>query len=150
MTVETAPQEAFTFTPLDRPVDGTVVIPGQQEHHQPGAADRGAGARHERAHRRALQRRHPLYGRSAQPARRSGGIGRNAATRSRCTGGDGTFPAASADLFIGNSGTSVRFLTAVLTLGHGNFRIDGIPRMRKRPIQPLITALNDLGSTRPQ
>jgi 3-phosphoshikimate 1-carboxyvinyltransferase len=62
------------------------------------------------------------------------------------TGGDGTFPAASADLFIGNSGTSVRFLTAVLTLGHGEFRIDGVPRMRERPIQPLITALNDLGS----
>jgi len=26
--------------------------------------------------------------------------------------------------------------TAVLTLGHGVFRIDGIPRMRQRPIQP--------------
>jgi 3-phosphoshikimate 1-carboxyvinyltransferase len=63
------------------------------------------------------------------------------------SGGDGTFPAASADLFIGNSGTSVRFLAAVLTLGHGEFRIDGIERMRKRPIQPLITALNDLGSS---
>ncbi len=62
------------------------------------------------------------------------------------TGGDGTFPAATADLFIGNSGTTVRFLTAVLTLGYGDFRIDGIPRMRKRPIQPLITALNGLGS----
>jgi 3-phosphoshikimate 1-carboxyvinyltransferase len=61
-------------------------------------------------------------------------------------GGNGTFPATTADLFIGNSGTTVRFLTAVLSLGHGEFRIDGIPRMRKRPIQPLLTALADLGS----
>jgi hypothetical protein len=28
MPVETAPLDAFTFTPLDRPVDGTVVVPG--------------------------------------------------------------------------------------------------------------------------
>ncbi len=61
------------------------------------------------------------------------------------TGGDGTFPATEADLFVGNSGTTMRFLTAALTLGHGVFRIDGVPRMRQRPIAPLLAALNALG-----
>jgi 3-phosphoshikimate 1-carboxyvinyltransferase len=60
-------------------------------------------------------------------------------------GGNGTFPAESGMLFIGNSGTTARFLTAALTLGHGTFTVDGVPRMRERPIAPLIDALNQLG-----
>jgi len=61
-------------------------------------------------------------------------------------GGGGTFPATEADLFVGNAGTAMRFLTAALPLGHGRYRIDGIPRMRQRPIGPLLQALNDLGA----
>ncbi|MBA3450867.1 MAG: 3-phosphoshikimate 1-carboxyvinyltransferase [Chloroflexia bacterium] len=64
----------------------------------------------------------------------------------RVTGGGGTFSASEADLFAGNSGTTMRFLTAALPLGHGRYRIDGVPRMRLRPIAPLIDALNDLGA----
>ncbi len=63
------------------------------------------------------------------------------------SGGGGTFPNRGADLFVGNSGTSMRFLVAALTLGHGRYRIDGVPRMRERPIDPLIGALNDLGAS---
>ena len=47
---------------------------------------------------------------------------------------------------VGNSGTTVRFLTAVATLGHGRFRLDGIARMRQRPIQDLLDALGQLGA----
>ena len=61
-------------------------------------------------------------------------------------GGGGTFSAAEADLFVGNSGTTMRFLTAALPLGHGRYRIDGVPRMRLRPIAPLLEALQDLGA----
>jgi len=61
-------------------------------------------------------------------------------------GGGGTFPAASGLLFVGNSGTTARFLTAALTLGHGEFLVDGVPRMRERPISPLLDALNQLGA----
>lgn len=61
-------------------------------------------------------------------------------------GGRGTFSAAEADLFVGNSGTTMRFLTAALPLGHGRYRIDGVPRMRLRPIAPLLEALQDLGA----
>ena len=61
-------------------------------------------------------------------------------------GAGGCLPALEADLFIGNSGTTVRFLTAVATLGTGAFRLDGVPRMRERPIHDLADALNQLGA----
>jgi 3-phosphoshikimate 1-carboxyvinyltransferase len=51
-----------------------------------------------------------------------------------------------AKLLAGNAGTVVRFMTAALTLGKGQYEIDGIERMRKRPIQQLIDALNRLGA----
>lgn len=62
------------------------------------------------------------------------------------SGCDGQIPASEADLFVGNSGTTVRFLTAALTLGQGRFRMDGVPRMRERPIADLLDALNTLGA----
>jgi len=34
----------------------------------------------------------------------------------------------------------------MLPLGSGTYRIDGVPRMRQRPIQPLLDALNGLGA----
>jgi 3-phosphoshikimate 1-carboxyvinyltransferase len=54
-------------------------------------------------------------------------------------------PARRAELYVGNSGTTVRFLTAVLALGDGTYRLDGVPRMRERPIQDLLDALGQLG-----
>jgi 3-phosphoshikimate 1-carboxyvinyltransferase len=62
------------------------------------------------------------------------------------TGCGGQIPNNSADLFIGNSGTTVRFLTALTTLGTGRYRLDGVSRMRQRPIADLIVALNRLGA----
>jgi 3-phosphoshikimate 1-carboxyvinyltransferase len=61
------------------------------------------------------------------------------------TGQGGQIPAKKAELFIGNAGTAARFLSAFLTLGHGEFIVDGDSRMRERPIQDLIDALNQLG-----
>src|SRR5581483_10856199 len=52
-------------------------------------------------------------------------------------GGRPLVPARSADLFVGNSGTTMRFLTAMLALGEGRYRLDGVPRMRERPIGDL-------------
>jgi 3-phosphoshikimate 1-carboxyvinyltransferase len=62
-------------------------------------------------------------------------------------GADGELPALDADLFCANSGTTIRFLTAVATLGHGSFRLDGTQRMRERPIGDLLDALGQLGAT---
>ncbi len=61
-------------------------------------------------------------------------------------GAGGQIPAMEADLFCANSGTTIRFLTALTTLGHGSFRLDGVERMRERPIADLIEALNQLGA----
>jgi 3-phosphoshikimate 1-carboxyvinyltransferase len=54
-------------------------------------------------------------------------------------------PASSADLFVGNSGTTMRFLTALVSLGFGRYRLDGDKRMRERPIEDLLEALGQLG-----
>lgn len=67
-------------------------------------------------------------------------------TKLRVAGAGGRVPAIEADLFIGNSGTTVRFLTALATLGHGAFRLDGTSRMRERPIGDLVDTLNTLGA----
>ncbi len=54
-------------------------------------------------------------------------------------------PAQTAELFVANSGTTMRFLTALVALGKGRYRLDGVPRMRERPIGDLLTALEQLG-----
>lgn len=59
----------------------------------------------------------------------------------------GKIPAAEAELFIGNAGTAARFLSAFLTLGNGEYILDGDPRMRERPIGDLVEALTQLGAT---
>jgi 3-phosphoshikimate 1-carboxyvinyltransferase len=64
----------------------------------------------------------------------------------RVHGCDGRLPARSADLFLGNAGTATRSLTAALAFADGRYRIDGVARMRERPIGDLVTALNDLGA----
>ncbi|HCR72375.1 MAG TPA: 3-phosphoshikimate 1-carboxyvinyltransferase [Anaerolineae bacterium] len=61
------------------------------------------------------------------------------------TGLGGKIPAKKAELFIGNAGTAARFLSAFLTLGNGEYVIDGEPRMRERPIGDLIDSLKQLG-----
>ncbi len=49
---------------------------------------------------------------------------------------------------IGAAGTTFRFLTAYLsTLKGKEFMLTGSERMKQRPIQKLVTALNDLGAT---
>ena len=75
---------------------------------------------------------------------------RLAVDRAACTvsvdGRGGRIEAEAADLFCANSGTTIRFLTAVCALGHGRFTLDGIARMRQRPIRALTTLLKALGA----
>ncbi len=62
------------------------------------------------------------------------------------TGLGGKIPASKAELFIGNAGTAARFLSAFLTLGNGEYILDGEPRMRERPIGDLVDSLTQLGA----
>lgn len=57
----------------------------------------------------------------------------------------GDIPVKEADLFLANSGTSIRFLAALVALGNGVYRLDGIERMRQRPIGDLLRTLRQLG-----
>ncbi|RWR80683.1 3-phosphoshikimate 1-carboxyvinyltransferase 2 [Cinnamomum micranthum f. kanehirae] len=51
-------------------------------------------------------------------------------------------------LFLGNAGTAMRPLTAAVTAAGGNSRyiLDGVPRMRERPIGDLVVGLKQLGA----
>ena len=64
----------------------------------------------------------------------------------RVTGCAGAFPVRSAELFLGNAGTAFRSLTAALAFSGGTYTLDGVSRMRERPIGDLVDALNALGA----
>ncbi|MEE9212603.1 MAG: 3-phosphoshikimate 1-carboxyvinyltransferase [Phycisphaeraceae bacterium] len=71
-----------------------------------------------------------------------------AANTVRVRGLGGQLPAKSADLNLGNAGTTYRFLTAACCLGApGNaYTLDGNKRMRQRPIRQLVEPLRELGA----
>jgi 3-phosphoshikimate 1-carboxyvinyltransferase len=60
-------------------------------------------------------------------------------------GRGGGIPATSAELFCGNSGTTIRFVSALCSVGRGTYTLDGIARMRQRPIGGLVEILKNLG-----
>lgn len=49
------------------------------------------------------------------------------------------------ELYVGNAGTAARFLAALVCLGHGAYRLSGVPRMHERPQAALFHALRALG-----
>jgi len=49
------------------------------------------------------------------------------------------------ELFVGNAGTAARFLSALVCLGRGTYRLNGVPRMHERPQAALLSALRSLG-----
>ncbi|MBC15659.1 3-phosphoshikimate 1-carboxyvinyltransferase [Pseudodesulfovibrio profundus] len=51
------------------------------------------------------------------------------------------------ELFMHESGTTCRLMTAVAAAGHGSFNVHGAPRMHERPMGELTRALEKLGST---
>ena len=59
----------------------------------------------------------------------------------------GAIPNKSASIDVGNAGTAARFITALLAQQkEGEYRLDGDPQMRDRPMKGLIDALTELGS----
>ncbi len=68
-----------------------------------------------------------------------------AGRRLTVTGSGGQIPADTATIDCRASGTTMRFLAAITSLGHGHYVLDGTPRMRQRPIGDLLAALRSLG-----
>lgn len=68
----------------------------------------------------------------------------------RVTGRGGEIPASGTaenpvSLQVGNAGTAARFLSALVCLGRGVYRLEGAERMHERPQSGLFTALRQLG-----
>lgn len=58
----------------------------------------------------------------------------------------GAVLARSAELFVGNSGTTARFVTPLVALApNATVTLDGVPRFRQRPMGDLVDALRELG-----
>ena len=58
---------------------------------------------------------------------------------------NGGTPEQPLEIFVGNAGTAARFLSALVCLGHGVYRVSGVPRMHERPQAALFQALRELG-----
>ncbi|MFE6172356.1 3-phosphoshikimate 1-carboxyvinyltransferase [Streptomyces sp. NPDC056464] len=52
---------------------------------------------------------------------------------------------AEADVYCRDGATTARFLPTLAAAGHGTYRFDASPQMRRRPLLPLTRALCDLG-----
>ena len=60
-------------------------------------------------------------------------------------GKDCKFKKNNLNINVMNSGITMRFLTATLSILGGDYTLDGIPRMRERPIQSLVETLKNIG-----
>jgi 3-phosphoshikimate 1-carboxyvinyltransferase len=136
-------QDPLPILPLERPVDAVAEIPGSKSYTNRAliVAAMADGVSTLRGALRSEDTEH-----MADSLRRLGiPVHEPDATTFQVEGQGGRIPAPEAELFVGNAGTATRFLTAFLGLGHGTYLVDGIERMRKRPIQPLLDALQALG-----
>ena len=67
-------------------------------------------------------------------------------TVAEVSGCGGHISAGEGSIACGNAGTVMRFCTALTALGHGRFELDGVQRMRQRPIGGLVDVLRALGA----
>jgi 3-phosphoshikimate 1-carboxyvinyltransferase len=141
-----APEASIEIQPLSNPVSATVRIPGSKSYTNRALAVAGLaeGTSHLTG---ALFSDDTKYMAAALNAV---GIGVQS-DASACTfdvnGQGGRVAEVDTDIFVGNAGTAARFLTALLCLGQGRYRIDGVQRMRERPMADMLLALRKLGAT---
>ena len=137
--------DPLPIVPITRPLDADVQVPGSKSYTNRAllvaALARGRSILHG-----ALDSDDSRF--MAQALRELGiGVRHDtSANLFEVDGCDGVVPASSARVFIGNAGTAARFLPAMMALGHGEYELDGVPRMRERPIHPLLDALRALGA----
>jgi 3-phosphoshikimate 1-carboxyvinyltransferase len=63
----------------------------------------------------------------------------------KVTGTGGAIAGRGREIFLGNNGTALRFLTALVCLGRGSYILTGESRLRERPVGPLVDALQEMG-----
>jgi 3-phosphoshikimate 1-carboxyvinyltransferase len=62
-------------------------------------------------------------------------------------GKGGRIPWGEGRVWAGSAGTVMRFMTALLTLGNGTYRLDGDDHLRRRPLSTLVEALRSVGAS---
>ena len=67
-------------------------------------------------------------------------------TTVKITGCGGKLAVNQAEINVGSAGTAARFLPAFLAFQKGKFYVDSSAQMKNRPVEPLITALTQLGA----
>jgi 3-phosphoshikimate 1-carboxyvinyltransferase len=135
--------DPLPLLPLSAPPDATVAIPGSKSYTN-RALLVAALAEGRSVLRGALESEDTEC--MAESLRRLGiPVEQPAPATFVVEGQGGRIPVAEAELFVGNAGTATRFLTAAVALGHGRYLLDGVERMRRRPIRPLLDALTQLG-----
>ena len=60
-------------------------------------------------------------------------------------GCDGKLTAPKSEIYVGNAGTTMRFLVGLAAIAKGSTRLVGSERMNKRPLIELLSALNQMG-----
>jgi len=63
----------------------------------------------------------------------------------RVYGKAGSLEPCNRPIYLGNSGTSMRLITAIAALGKGAYTLTGTSRMQERPIKDLLDALQQMG-----
>jgi 3-phosphoshikimate 1-carboxyvinyltransferase len=138
------PTTSYTVQPAARPVDGTIRPPGSKSYTNRALllAGLASGTSTLSGALFSDDTMHMARGLAAL------GLDVHADEASRTftvTGGGGMVPASSASVYVGNSGTTARFLAPMMALGRGTYELDGDEAMRRRPIQPLLDAMAALG-----
>ena len=137
--------ERLPLSPVSGPVHASISLPGSKSITN-RALLLAALADGESLLRAPLHSEDTLY--MAQALRDLGvSVAETAERDFRAIGSGGAFRAPRKPLFIGNSGTTVRFLTAAACLAPSgaDVTLDGVARMRERPIRDLVGALLTLG-----
>ena len=60
-------------------------------------------------------------------------------------GCSGKLTAPKSEIYVGNAGTTMRFLVGLASIANGTTRLIGSERMNKRPLRELLSALDQMG-----
>jgi 3-phosphoshikimate 1-carboxyvinyltransferase len=135
---------SYRVVPLDKPVQGQAIPPGSKSYTN-RALVLAALARGKSTLEGALFSDDTRHMATALRELGFHVVADEQGKRFEVEGLGGRIPARRASLFVGNSGTTARFLVPLVALGEGVFDIDGNEAMQKRPIQPLLDAIAQLG-----
>ncbi|CAA9455239.1 MAG: 3-phosphoshikimate 1-carboxyvinyltransferase [uncultured Rubrobacteraceae bacterium] len=136
--------DELEITPLERPVDATVRVPGSKSVTNRALLVAALADGPSTIHNPLMS--DDSYWLMDALVRLGFSVRADHAGGITIRGQKGIIPERDVDLFVGNAGTVARFLPPALALGEGPYRVDGVPRMRERPVEDLVEAMRRLGA----